>query len=67
MNTCSDEILNLDCSCKILYHRYHDWSMSNISAVVKVTETDGKIKVYINDVDKTHVKEEIFKTIGWRP
>jgi hypothetical protein len=41
--------------------------MSNISAVVKVTETDGKIKVYINDVDKTHVKEEIFKTIGWRP
>lgn len=52
---------------KTLYHRYHNWPLSNISAIVKVVDDSGKIKVFVNDKDKTHVKEEIFNTINWHP
>lgn len=52
---------------KLLYQRYHDWPMSNISAVVEVFDDNGKTLVYVNGKDKTHVKEEIFKTINWNP
>lgn len=52
---------------KLLYQRYHDWSMSNISAIVEVFDNDGEIRVYVNGKDKTHVKEEIFDSIKWRP
>ena len=52
---------------KLLYQRYHNWELSNISAVVEVFENEGNILVYVNGKDKTHVKEEIFKTINWKP
>lgn len=52
---------------RVLYHKYHDWIGNNISAVVKVVQEDEKILVYVNGKDKTHVKEEVFKTINWRP
>lgn len=41
--------------------------MNNISAVVEVFDNDGQILVYINGKDKTHVKEEVFRTINWHP
>lgn len=41
--------------------------MNNISAVIEVFDDNGKIIVFVNGKDKTHVKEEIFNTINWHP
>lgn len=52
---------------KVLYEKYHNWSLSNISAIVKIADDNGSIRVWVNDKEKTHVKEEIFNTINWHP
>lgn len=52
---------------KVLLNQTFSWPLSNMTKTVKVVDDDGKIQVYIDGVDKTDVKEEIFKTINWYP
>lgn len=50
---------------QLLYRKYHSWKMSNIMGWIEVyRDGNGKVRVYFNDREKTHVKQEFFNAIG---